>query len=319
MKIKMPKFVGKAGFKLKQHSPEILIAVGVAGAVTSTVLACKSTLKINDILEDDKKDLEVIHEHADEFIADENKPYTEKDKRNDLIGCYGRISIKVVKLYAPAVILGTLSLASIIGSHRILKKRNLALGSAFAITDRAFKEYRSRVKEEIGESKEHDIFLGIKEKTIEEEVTLKNGTTKMRKKKYKGVDERTLSLYTRYFDEMNVNWEPSPDVNMQWLKRVEAAMTDRLRSEGHLFLNDVYYALGFPRIKEGQFVGWIYNPSDPNKDNYVSFNIDPNNNGKVRDFMNGYENIVPLEFNLDGLILDDIFDKKTIEAFGLEA
>ena len=77
-----------------------------------------------------------------------------------------------------------------------------------------------------------------------------------------------------------------------------------LRRKGHLYLNEVYDMLGIPRTKAGQIVGWIYDEEHPVGDNYVDFGIYDSNKPRVRDFVNGYERTVLLDFNVDGNILD---------------
>ena len=83
-----------------------------------------------------------------------------------------------------------------------------------------------------------------------------------------------------------------------------------LRSRGHLFLNEVYDMLGYPRIKEGNIIGWIYDEKNPVGDNFVDFNIYPLNGivdqAKIN-FINGDERSILLDFNVDGPILDLIW------------
>ena len=81
---------------------------------------------------------------------------------------------------------------------------------------------------------------------------------------------------------------------------------DVLKTKGFIFLNDVYDLLGIPRTKAGQIVGWIYDPENPEHmgDNYVDFGIFDSNREKNRDFVNGYEKVIILDFNVDGPILD---------------
>ena len=278
-------------------------------------MACRATLKINDILEYDKKELETIHDVADDLIADESKPYTEKDKRQDLCKIYVSMGVKVVKLYAPSVILGSLSIASILTSHKIIKSRNLALGSALSLTEKTLREYRGRVKEAVGEDKEYDIFHNIKTEIVEEEVTLKNGNKKKRKKKMRVLPDEP-SGHARFFDDSSPYWKESPDANLMFLKSVQRQCNDKLHAQGYLWLNDVYKALGLKESKAGQVVGWIDDPNDPNRDCHVDFGIF---DGSVshRAFVNGEEPVILLDFNVDGLILNDIFDHKTRKGMGL--
>ncbi len=136
------KYINKAGFALRKHSPEILMAAGVVGTVASTIMACKATTKVSDILEDSKIQVESVHKVLDdESISEET--YSEEDSKKDLAIIYVQTGVKLVKLYAPAVTLGVLSIVSMLASNNILRKRNVALAAAYTVVDGAFKEYRA--------------------------------------------------------------------------------------------------------------------------------------------------------------------------------
>ena len=139
----------KAIFQLKKHSPEILILAGVAGTVVSAVMACKATTKIGEILDESKETIDAIHEAQKNEALSEK--YPENVAQRDLAIVYIQTGVKLAKLYAPSVILGTLSITSILASNNILRKRNVALAAAYATVDKGFKEYRSRVVENFGE------------------------------------------------------------------------------------------------------------------------------------------------------------------------
>ena len=133
---KITRAFGKVGLKLKKHSPEILIAAGVVGTVTSAVMACKATTKAGDIVEKMKKDLDDIHK-ASEL---EDVDYTEEDIKKDTTIVYAQTGIKFAKLYGPSVILGTASIVSIRAGHNITRKRNAALTAAYAGVNKCFNE-----------------------------------------------------------------------------------------------------------------------------------------------------------------------------------
>ena len=118
------------------------------------------------------------------------------------------------------------------------------------------------------------------------------------------IDGDQHSPYAKIFDEYNPNWEKSPEHNLFFLKSVQNFMNDKLRANGHVFLNEVYKELGFEDTKAGQVVGWIYDPENPNGDNYIDFGIYDPKDEKARDFVNGYERVILLDFNVDGPILD---------------
>lgn len=120
---------------------------GVIGVVTSAVMACKATTKVGEILDKTKEDVETIHKcEADESVKER---YSSEDAQKDLAIVYVQTGMKFAKLYGPSVILGALSITSILASNNILRKRNVALSAAYAAIDKGFKEYRSRVIERL--------------------------------------------------------------------------------------------------------------------------------------------------------------------------
>lgn len=293
----------KAGFQLKKHSPEILIITGVVGVVTSAVMACKASTKVSDILEDTKEKVDQIHEVlADETISEEK--YSEEDSKKDLAIVYAQTGLKLVKLYAPSVILGALSITSILASNNILRKRNVALAAAYATVDKGFKEYRSRVVDRFGKELDRELKYNIKAKEIEETVIDEKGKEKTVKKTINVADPNEYSDYARFFDDGCTGWDKDPEYNLMFLKRQQQHANDMLQARGYLFLNDVYEMLGIPKTKAGQIVGWVYDEECPIGDNFVDFGIYDYDKEKCRDFVNGYERTILLDFNVDGNILD---------------
>lgn len=297
----------KAGFQLKKHSPEIFIVAGVVGVVASAVMACKATTKVGDVLEDTKESVDIIHEGMEtgEIAGQE---CSEKDCKKALIAVYAQTGLKLTKLYAPSVILGTLSITSILTSHNILRKRNMALAAAYATVDKSFKEYRNRVVDRFGEEVEREIRYNIKEKEIEEKVVDKNGKEKTVTKKVKVAENfEDCSEYAKIFDACNsALWQNDPQANRFFIDGIQNYANNLLVSRGYLFLNEVYKALGFEPTVAGQVVGWIYNSEDPKADNYVDFGLSEILRPDVRDFINGYEACVILDFNVQGNILDKV-------------
>jgi hypothetical protein len=302
----------KVGFQLKKHSPEILVVSGVVGTVASAVMACKATTKINLVLEETKKHVDIIHEGVDkgEVVGTlENGetglvPYTEEDSKKDLTIVYAKAAVNVAKLYAPAVIIGGLSIAAILSGHNITRKRNIALAAAYATVDKGFKEYRSRVIERFGKELDRELKYGIKAKEVEEVVSNEDGTESIVKKTVNVIDPNLYSDYARMFDDGCVGWTKDPEYNLMFLKQQQRYANDLLKSRGYLFLNEVYDMLGIPRTKAGQVVGWIYDEKNPIGDNFVDFGIYNEDIVKARDFVNGYERTILLDFNVDGNIFD---------------
>ncbi len=299
--------VRKAGFKLQKHSPEILVVVGVVGTVTSAVLACRATIKAKDVVAKAKEDLDVIHDcAANEDFADE---YTQEDAKKDLVIAYTQAGVDLIKLYAPAVIIGGLSIGCMLVSNNILRKRNVSLAAAYVTLDRSFKEYRKRVAEKLGEEGEKDIRYGLKE--IENIVVDEDGKEKKKKEKIKVVDKDSLGDYSFLFDESNPYWQKSGDFNRMFLLSNQQYANDLLRANRIVFLNDVLERLGYEKTKAGQIVGWVYNEESPNGDNYIDFGICEAYRKQEREFDLGkatgelfgserYERSIILDFNVDG-------------------
>ena len=299
----MTRNLHKVGFKFKKHSPEILIVAGVVGTVASAVMACKATLKVNDILEETKVEIEKVKTVvADETISEEK--YSEQDAKKDLAIIYAHTGIKFVKLYGPSIILGTLSITGILASNNILRKRNIALAAAYKAIDTGFKEYRSRVVERFGEDLDKELRYNVKAKEIKEKVVDENGKEKTVKKTINVADPNFYSDYARCYDDGCKGWVKDSEYNLMFLRNTQSFMNEKLRAQGYLFLNDVYDALGIPRSKAGQVVGWIYDEKNPNGDNFVDFGIYDLYKEGSRDFVNGYERTIWLDFNVDGPILD---------------
>lgn len=292
----------KVGFKFKKHSPEILVAAGVVGVVTSTVMACKATTKLNSILEESKGNIDTIHNYVEENGFSEK--YTEEDSKKDLAIVYTKSAVKIAKLYAPAVIVGGASIAAIIGGHHILRKRNIALAAAYAAVDQSFKEYRSRVIERFGKELDKELRFNIKAKDFEETVKHEDGTETIEKTTVDVADPNMYSEFARIYDDGCTGWTKDPEYNLMFLKRQQSYANDLLKKRGYLFLNDVYDMLGFPKTKAGQIIGWIYDEKHPIGDNFVDFGIYNLDIAKNRDFVNGYERTIVLDFNVDGNILD---------------
>lgn len=308
-KIKLPagttRALNRIGLKMKKHSPEILVASGIVGVVTSTVMACKATTKIDEVITESKAHVDMTKKYVEDNGFSEK--YTETDYKKDLTIMYTQRGLQLAKLYAPAVILGTVSITAILAGHNILRKRNVALAAAYATVDKGFKEYRGRVIKRFGEELDKELKYNIKAKEVDEiKVDEKTGKEEVVKKTVNVADPSTYSDYARFFDDGCTGWTKDPEYNLMFLKDQQRYANDRLKTKGCLFLNEVYDMLGIPRTKAGAIVGWIFDEKHPNGDNFVDFGIYDIHNDKKRDFVNGYERTILLDFNVDGVIYDKI-------------
>ncbi len=288
--------INKTTMTLKKHSPEILIVAGVVGAVASAVIACKATTKVGKITEEAKNAIDTIHESEKNGITPDGKVYTKEDCQKDLAITYVQTGIKYVKLYAPAVILGSLSVTSILASNDILRKRNVALGAAYAAIDKSYKEYRGRVIERFGEQVDQELKYNIKAKKYEEiETDPETGKQKKVKKTVMVTDPNIQSDYAVYFDNKSRNYETNMDYNRMFLKAQQQYANDKLQARGHVYLNEVLDDLDLPRTPAGQIVGWTKNGPD----GYINFRIID----VERETEDGrHEPALLLDFNVEGNI-----------------
>lgn len=284
--------IGRSGLILKKHSPTILFASGLVGIVTTVVLASRATLKMDEVLSEAQKDIQDAKNL-------ESEKYSEKEIQREMAVVYAKASGKVLKLYAPAVFIGLASVCALTGSHIVLTRRNVGLTAAYAAIEKGYNEYRRRVIEEFGEDKERELRHGYVEKQIVEET--EEGPLVSTVKR---VDPNTVSQYAKFFDQMSKNWNREPEYNHMFLRCQETNLNLNLRTRGHVFLNEVYDALDIPRTQEGSIVGWLYEGGDG--DGFIDFGLWDGTRESVRDFVNGHEGAILLDFNPDGNIWDKI-------------
>jgi hypothetical protein len=281
------KTVARNSLRIQAKSPGLLFGAGMVGVVGSTVLACRATLKMDEVLGEAKDKLDVARNL-------EHKDYSEADRKKDVSTIYIQTGVKVVRAYGPAIIVGGLSIAALTSSHTILTRRNAALMSAYAALEKGFAEYRARVLEKYGEDEDRNLRYGSRTEVVKEgKVT--HQITRV------GTDQP--SIYARFFDEMNHNWNRNAEYNHIFLRCQQNYANDLLKSRGHVFLNEVYDMIGTPRTEAGAVVGWLLGVGD----DYVDFGIfTDKSNQKIRDFVNGWEQAILLDFNVDGVIFDKI-------------
>lgn len=287
-KISLP--IGRQILVMKKNSPHIFFTVGVVGAVGATILACRATLKLSDTLDEIQHDLDSVKEfkHSNTLALE---PYQEEQSLDSLY-VYLKASGRIAKLYAPAIIVGGVSIAFLTGSHVQLSRRNAALMAAYAALQQMFEEYRERVKADVGEEHEKDIYHGTQTKVLTDE----DGN----ERNIRTAGPLGYSIYAKFFDEVSPNWQKDPEFNRMYIQCQQKYANDLLRSRGHVFLNEVYDMLGIDRTTAGSVVGWVMNGEG---DNYISFGVFEMENAA---FINGYERSILLDFNVDGIIYDKI-------------
>lgn len=296
----------KIGFKFKKHSPEILVATGIVGGVASAVMACKATLKVDEVVETHQGKVERIHEAAEKGVTAAGKDYSEEDMKKDLAITYVQTGVDFAKLYGPSIVLGTLSVTAILAGHNIMRKRNVALAAAYTAVDKGFEEYRGRVIERFGEALDKELRYDIKTKEYDEIVVNEDGTETIVKKKTEVINPYNYSPYAICFDDGCTGWTKDPEFNKKFLIDQQRYANDLLKAKGMITLNEIYDLLGAPRTQAGMVVGWIFDEDNPTGDNYIDFGIFDIDRPKNRDFVNGYERSIWLDFNVDGNIYKEM-------------
>lgn len=303
---KVSRSVHKVGFKLKKHSPEILAVVGIVGIVTSTVMACKATTKVSDIVDETKETIDTIHDAVENHRhTSDGEEYTQEVANKDLALVYVQTGWKFVKLYGPSVAIGVASIACMVGSNHILRKRYIASAAAFNALATDFNGYRSRLIDKFGDELDKELRFGIKAKEIEETVVDEDGNETTVTKTVNVVDPNLAhSIYSIPWYEGNTGYTKNAELNKVFLIQQQNHANDKLRLNGILTLNEVYDMLGAPRTAYGQQAGWVYTEDCSAGDNFVDFGIFDPDNPHACDFLIGHERAIILNFNCIGNVLE---------------
>ena len=285
--------VGRQILIAQKHSPAILLAAGVVGMGATIVLASKATLNLDKIVskhEEGVHTAKTLHEQG-------RDDYSDADFRKDMVVIHTQYIVSLAKLYAPAVAMGLASVAALTSGHVVLNRRNTAVMAAYAAVQKGFAEYRKRVVDEHGIEKDQEYRHGLVDKDIYIDDD-EGGVVQT----IKALGEKKTSGYAVFFDERSSSWTRAPGYNQVFLQAQQNYMNNLLQSRGHVFLNEVYDALGLPRTKAGAVVGWVKNKGD----NFVDFGVFRGDVYMGQEFVNGNERSVLLDFNVDGVIYDQI-------------
>jgi len=298
---------------VKKHSPELLLAGGIVGVVGGTVMACKATLKAPAIINEAKAMLKAIDLIADSENAEaEEETHSEQEIQKAKLITTLQSGFELGRLYAPSIVVLGVSIGMLVGSNRILSRRNVALIGAYKAVDEAYKRYRGRVRDELGD--DVDAYFRYKKPR-------KGGMQVLddKKKSIKFEEEDNIDLpgelhdgdermgmpsqYAVFFDTDSPQWRTDNTFNEFFLKAQQNYANQKLQATGHVFLNEIYDMLGVERSKEGAVVGWVKDHGD----NYVDFDIyNPFNapHGEIEPGPSTKQML--LDFNVDGIIFDII-------------
>ena len=289
--------VGRTGLQLSKHSPTIFMGIGIVGFGVTIVLTSRAILKASVVIDEAKVAIDQVN-----LAKAEINPvkYSEEDATKDMMTIYVQTGVKFLKLYGPALVVGGLSIACLVGAHNILNRRNVALMAAYKALEKGFMTYRERVIEEYGAKKDFMYKNGLREEEVIETVTGKDGKTKKVKKTVEVGDKIVTSPYAVWFGEGCTNWSSQTGYNGMFLKGQQNYASDMLRIKGHIFLNEVYDLLGVERTPTGAVCGWVMGKGD----DYVDFGIFTDTTDEKEAFLDGYSKNILLDFNVDGVIYD---------------
>lgn len=291
----------KTKLGIKKHSPEILVVAGIGTGIVAAIIACKQTIKANDIIAEARKNLQNI-EDVKELATNGEVEYTEENEQADREIIGKQITIGMVKTYALPVGLGILSITCILAGHHILKKRNVALAAAYSALSTDFMNYRKRVANKYGKDVDFMLKNGLEKQIVANKVIdPETGEVKETKEEALTYEGSKLSQYARVFDEVgSTQWTPSADHNRAFLLMEQNYFNERIRTRGYIFLNEVYERLGFRPTKAGSVVGWVYQNADYEG---IDFGIFTAHTQKAAEFLEGTEPSIILDFNVQGDIL----------------
>lgn len=293
-----------AELNLKKAAPDICLVTGLVLSGVAMVEFCKKTIEAKPTFDEFKEEMVVLKEaNKDEETA----PFA----RDKAIALTKKAGVKLVKAYWKPVLLWSASTGLIIKSHTILKDRNVALTALATGLGAELRTLHQRIIERYGEQVDHELKHGIKYETVDEtRIDEATGSEVVDQKQIPVCDDSATggtSIYARYFDDSSRLWVNDAETNLITLKGLEHDCNQILQDEGILFLNDVYRKLDMKPTKAGQKVGWRYFRNKEDNiygDNYISFGIHNVHRRGNRDFVNGYESAILLDFNVDGAVID---------------
>lgn len=214
---------------MSKNSPQILMGVGIAGMLTTTILAVKATPKALKLIEQEKDCRKADRERGvDERFAPEKVSKTDAVKL-----CW--------KCYVPAAITCTVSIACLIGSSSVSTRRAAALTTAYKLSETALSEYKDKVIETIGEKKEKTIREAIDKEHIEKNPVSSHDVIVTGRG-----SSRCFDLFSgRYFES-----------DIDHIKKAVNELNRSMLLHDYVSLNDFYDEVGLSHTKLGDELGW---------------------------------------------------------------
>lgn len=303
MNPKIGRSIGRIALSFKKNLPTITAVASGVFATASTVSAAVAAYKSVPTIEEHKRKIEQLRANKDKF--DDVKEYNKA-----VAVVYRDTGLGLAKVFwVPAASLG-FTLAGIFASDSIHRKRYITMAGMHAAVSTAFSEYRKRTRDRFGEDVERELYLNM---NTEEVVTVETDRKGNEKTKLEIVKKPTMEYDATYslflIEPKDKCWYYGrPDMTMLYLNKKQEMLTQKLRSQGFLFLNDVLDALEKPLIPEGQFIGWLYDPDRGKDDNCVDFGLNPDSPfydpENVELFLSGKNEYLYISMNHDGTMYD---------------
>jgi hypothetical protein len=290
--------IGAAKLALKANGPTLMVGGGIVAMGAGTILACKQTLKVEEVLSKHTPDLENIERAKKTAESSPAISYSKEDSRSDRIKVYTRAGLELGKVYAIPVVLWTGGATLVFGGHRMMAKRNATLALAYTGLKKAFDKYRERVRNEFGSEVDQAMYSGYKIQEFTDPVTGEVKTANVR-----DWDASAGDPYNRIFEQGATSaWEPDLGVNRMFIANQQRFAQQLLNRRKYLWLSEVYECLGFPENDISRVVGWkVRTNPDGSKDiPFVDFGLDKPH---PDDWKFSKENAIYLDFNTQGLIV----------------
>ena len=323
----------KVGFKIAKHSPKLCLVGGIlmfgACAITTGIAASKAK-KVSDEFKETKTNIEDMKNASETAITkyeqssendnnlsidseqyNEACVYINNTYKHDKFVMYRHAAWGYIKLYSIPVVCAGVAIALLLTGHHILNGRYTAMVSAYTALQSSYASYRKKVAEKYGSEEENKLFSeaiveSATKKELEQESDSKNPV----------IDTDFYNMYAvRYSrDECPLHWKNNAASGYFFLKSVQCRMNDELKAKGYVTLNEVYSELGFPPVKSGCILGWVYEPKNPFRSNVIDFGLNTsdyivNTDPEMLDFIKTAASADPkngtkecmLRFNIDRL------------------
>lgn len=281
---------------LVKAAPGLMITCGIAGVAVGSYKAAQVTPMAKEAIAEFKATRDAIEQHEEDPEA----------KRECIKAGYRSLGSTLLHAYAKPVLFVTGGTALILGGHGIVSKKLATTTASLISTDRIFRNYRNNVIEDQGEEADFRYRTGVKTvnvETVEQDV---RGRKRKVNKEYDVLEELVNDPFLKLFDESNPNFTKNPTRNLDFLRQQVDFLNRRLVAEGFVSLNDVLYQLGYNRCAEGSIYGWFYDPDNPNCHNEIDIGIKDIRRKTIQNAINGYEPVILLNFNVDGLIINKL-------------